>query len=537
MSTDDTCIIGDCKFTKINKKIKCIYCNFECCTNCCKQYLLTKSESQCMNTTCNKIWNSDFMMNNFSSSWLNGEYKDHIKGVLFSLEKSLLHTAVEEIEREKIKDECRMSIDKYFDTIKQLEKLEKEINKLEVKYKKEMNKDIDDEKTSKESVIKAEKKKENKLKKIKKILDEKIEEYDEFMNENIEFIEYVKDLRIKLNTFDDEYKLKKDKEKYDIPCPVKECRGLLNSKMQCVICNINVCISCRDIKKDNEEHVCDKNMIELVKLIKKDTKPCPSCKTMISKIDGCDQMFCIECKTAFSWKTGQVEKGRIHNPHYFEMLRKNGDNDRLRQLCEEQNQLNQQREQRCGVIENRFYDLSRLIRRITETLDKKYKYEDKEYYLDICDYIRKQIYDYQGNFEHLLYISRIQLYKEYNLSEYNLDLRVKYVKKEIGEKDMKTVLMARFKKNKFNQEISMLIKATIEVIDDINKRIFDSVSLEINKDDKYEVYKNLCRIIVMINDSFKEMGEMYKYCENCIVDISNKYNYNRELDIIKYKTN
>jgi hypothetical protein len=31
-----------------------------------------------------QVWNSDFMMNNFSSSWLNGEYKDHIKGVLFS---------------------------------------------------------------------------------------------------------------------------------------------------------------------------------------------------------------------------------------------------------------------------------------------------------------------------------------------------------------------------------------------------------------------------------------------------------------------
>jgi dolichol-phosphate mannosyltransferase len=77
-------------------------------------------------------------------------------------------------------------------------------------------------------------------------------------------------------------------------------------------------------KDKDVEHTCDPGVKETVALIIKESKPCPKCGERISKIDGCDQMWCIDCHTAFSWATGQLVNGVVHNPHYYEFLRQQG---------------------------------------------------------------------------------------------------------------------------------------------------------------------------------------------------------------------
>ena len=107
-------------------------------------------------------------------------------------------------------------------------------------------------------------------------------------------------------------------------CPVETCEGFLNTQWNCGLCRTKVCKDCHEPNTDTTLHLCDPELVESIKAIRKEAKPCPRCASQISKIDGCDQMWCTQCKTAFSWNTGRVETNVIHNPHYFQWMRENG---------------------------------------------------------------------------------------------------------------------------------------------------------------------------------------------------------------------
>lgn len=105
-------------------------------------------------------------------------------------------------------------------------------------------------------------------------------------------------------------------------CPMTDCRGFLSDKWKCELCESKICKNCNEL--DGEGHECDPNNVETVKMLNKDTKPCPACGTMIFKISGCNQMWCPDCHTAFDWVSGRIETGVIHNPHFYEFQRRAG---------------------------------------------------------------------------------------------------------------------------------------------------------------------------------------------------------------------
>jgi len=111
----------------------------------------------------------------------------------------------------------------------------------------------------------------------------------------------------------------KERRQFVAACPIGDCRGFLSTAYKCGTCQGQFCAACREPK--GEGHICDQALVETMAAIAKDSRPCPNCGMAISKVDGCDQMYCTSCDTAYSYNTGKVVTGVIHNPHYFERMR------------------------------------------------------------------------------------------------------------------------------------------------------------------------------------------------------------------------
>lgn len=114
------------------------------------------------------------------------------------------------------------------------------------------------------------------------------------------------------------------------PCAREDCPGYVNSRTgHCAACDGTTCVKCNiplPLPQEGQEaaaappHECLQVDMDQWNLIRSSTRPCPGCRTRITKATGCDQMWCPQCHTAFRWSTGEIERGAIHNPHYYEWM-------------------------------------------------------------------------------------------------------------------------------------------------------------------------------------------------------------------------
>lgn len=98
--------------------------------------------------------------------------------------------------------------------------------------------------------------------------------------------------------------------------------GFITTEFKCMNCNKQFCNNC--LIELSDGHECIKDDVDNLKFILSQTKPCPNCYTRISKISGCNQMFCTFCHKGFDWVTGKLIEFNFHNPHRLEWIQNGG---------------------------------------------------------------------------------------------------------------------------------------------------------------------------------------------------------------------
>jgi hypothetical protein len=231
--------------------------------------LQTIQEPHCMN--CKVPWNNDIIVGNFTKTFFNTELRRHRERILFEREKALLPHTQQEIRHEHLTREMNA------------------LYHLALTYREQNRRE-------EEAVYRE---------KAQQIADE-------------------------LGVILAGATTRRPDQNANKPRPVckcldDNCRGfIMNNNWACGLCNKKVCKDCLKEKPHDTAHTCLQEDIETRRLLLNNTKPCPKCGAMINKVDGCDQMWCVMCHTTFNWRSGEIVEGHVHNPHYYEWLRRTG---------------------------------------------------------------------------------------------------------------------------------------------------------------------------------------------------------------------
>jgi hypothetical protein len=407
------------KYNKTTRlKVQCPYCEYSACRKCCETWLLNETNPRCLNIVCGKEWTRQYVTKTFTKTFVSKEYTKHRESILFDQERALLPATQPLVEN-----------------ILKCEKIDKEIRRIE------------------EEELRAVYARINALR-----------------NERTAMTRNTTTTTTERSTF-----VK--------ACPDSECRGFLSSQWKCGICEKWACSDCHEIRGLTRdcEHTCNPDNVATAALLANDTKSCPSCGTGIHKLEGCDQMFCTMCHTGFSWRTGRIETN-IHNPHYFEWLRRTGG-----EVPRNPNDIQCGREITNTFTRNMTSEM-RLKNVDTELINRVMR---------ICESII-----------HFRYVELNRYAVDHVLN--NQGLRIQYLRNLITEEDFKTQIQRIDKKHQKNREIHNVLTVLYNTATDIIYRFYDSIN-----------------DIQRARDILNEMDTILSYVNECLLDISKTYNSKR----------
>jgi hypothetical protein len=314
-----------------HKAVACPYCETSYCRTCIQTCLLQDTVAQCQEPACRKTWTDEFLRGTMTKVFMNGPYKAHREKILIDQERARLPETQEDAMRYRTSREIAEPIQA------QLKVLDEAVKALPA-YKAYH----DAVETYRNSYLRPNVRKMTKTERetyydglvIEKNLQKKaLDKASKPMKRQIKALRseafiVARDLVGSFGKIPDGTRMATAQPKstwtFIMRCPTTACEGFVGLDWKCGMCTQQVCKECRECTEGSgRPHACDPDKVASVKALAKEAKPCPKCAAMISKIDGCDQMWCTQCHTAFSWRTGTVET-HIHNPHYYQWMRQTG---------------------------------------------------------------------------------------------------------------------------------------------------------------------------------------------------------------------
>ena len=437
-----------------HKAVTCPGCEFTAGRSCIERYFLTSNNDyQCMN--CHILWTDEFVKTHLSLASVK-RLKQHREEILFEREKTFMPETQPYVLREIYQDkrlELQHKHRTYINTNHHVLLALKELKEIDPQIYNDLN------------AIHA------------RCLDEQHnvrEELHDLQNNAPPAI---------MGTMSSRQGTQGYKTEIILACPKDECKGYITKQHRCGLCNTEICKHCHEpLNPENDTHECLTEHLESAKLVRESTKPCPKCATRIHRIDGCTQMWCTQCNTSFDYRTGEIYTRNIHNPHYFEWLRRNPD----AQQFQENVQVNQANG--CVAL-----NLNLIIRHVRG---------------NNCDSILKDkmmhMIRHHFHLEHIK--NQIRVRDNQDPFRRYLTMRMAWMRNKLSDKQFKQKLQQEEKRNMLALRKRQVLETCTQVTEGLCRRILEAGSVKSWK----TIHENYEQIIEYTKECFSNLESLYQ---------------------------